>query len=505
MAKGALLISVQDNLSVMGLRFIHESLLAGGHRSSLLFLPYFDPDDSRAVERLKGFVFTTDPAFIGISLMSIEYDRAAALSDLLKGSFPSLPIVWGGAHPTVAPETCFVHADYVCLGEGEQTACELVSRLERGLDCRGIPNICCREKDDIRRIELYPLIEDLDKLPHLGYVSEGSFMQKRSGAIAGIDGTIYQKEARYMGRLYEIIASRGCAFACSYCCNNFFSKMHGTRKIRRRSVGDIVSELSEAVEDAPWISLVHIQDDSFLSASERYIEEFSKAYRERIGRPLMAHAIPIYINHRKLGLLKEAGLTWINMGLQSGSDRVLTEVYHRNSLRNHFLEAASTIHRLGIAGKYDVIVDNPFESEDETIQTVETVMEIPKPCLLEVYSLRFFPGTELYERAAGHLPGQLEGYRKKTYLQAGKGALNSMVALAVNLPKPFMRTLVRIYRKAGRSILMSAALAVGRFLSAVIFRPLTLVRVYLIAHRHSFSRAVLDIPIYMKEMLVKNF
>jgi len=505
MAKEVLLISVQDNLSVMGLRFIHNALLRNGNASRILFLPYFDARSSRTLEKINAFVRETDPLFIGISLMSIEYYKACALSEFLKLHYPSIPVVWGGTHPTVAPETCFPHADYVCLGEGERTALDLAAALEKRQDTYSIPNLCYREKGNIRKNGLYPLIEDLDGLPPLGYIGEDSFLQERRGNIAPINKALYEREARYKGRMYEIITSRGCAFACSYCCNSFFSRMYGTRSIRRRRVDNIIAELEDAIKTNPKIALIHIQDDSFLSASMEYIEDFCRAYKENIKRPLMAHAIPVYLNLNKLELLKNAGLAWINMGLQSGSDRVLTEIYRRNSLRTHFLEAATAIHRLNIAGKYDVIVDNPFESEDETVETVETVARIPKPYLLEIYSLRFFPGTELYEKAVSHVPDQLGHYRQRDYLRVENSALNRMILLAVYLPKPIMDFLVRLYKAGRASLPFTMTLAACSFLSRFFYRPLIMLEVYLTAHRYSPSRAIANTPLYIREMLLKNF
>ncbi len=96
--KEILLISIQKNLSVLGLKYVHYYLLDKGWHSHLLHLPSFAPNNLNSLESLKSFVSKTAPIFIGLSLMSIEYKKACELSNYLKKYFPSIPIIWGGSH-----------------------------------------------------------------------------------------------------------------------------------------------------------------------------------------------------------------------------------------------------------------------------------------------------------------------------------------------------------------------------------------------------------------------
>lgn len=114
MAKEIFLISVQDNLSVMGLRYIHHLLLQNGYRSNILYLAHPGCPESIFKDNLCRLIGRADPLFIGISLMSVQYDRARGLSVFLKERFPAVPIVWGGVHPTIDPESCLEFADYAC-------------------------------------------------------------------------------------------------------------------------------------------------------------------------------------------------------------------------------------------------------------------------------------------------------------------------------------------------------------------------------------------------------
>ena len=82
---------------------------------------------------------------------------------------------------------------------------------------------------------------------------------------------------------------------------------------------------------------------------------------------------------------------WVSFGfgsgLASGSDRVCREVYNRKLLRKDFLEATRLVKEFRLVGLYDVILDNPFETHSEKMETVRALMEIPKPFLAEFFSL----------------------------------------------------------------------------------------------------------------------
>lgn len=505
MKRPILLISVQDNLSVMGLRYIHHILLDNGYPSNILHLAHPGCPESVFKDNLCGLIGRTDPLFIGMSLMSVQYERARGLSAFLKGRFPSIPIVWGGVHPTIDPESCLEFADYACVGEGEISVLKLADAIKSGRGASEVPNVCCRASGTIRKNRVAPLVEKLDGLPRLNFISPNSFIQTSDGGIVRLDKDIFKRNARYRGRMYEILTSRGCAFACSYCCNNFFTKLYGTRTIRRRSVGDIIGELEDAVSDNPEISMVHIQDDSFMSCDEGYLEDFCAAYKDKVGRPLTVHAIPVYVNRDKLALLKDAGLAWINMGLQSGSDRVLHGLYRRPSGAQDFLRAAMLVNEVRVAGKYDVILDNPLETREEKIKTVEVLAETPKPFLLELYSLTLYPGTELYAQAQAQCPAGIEDYRTKDYLKCRDSDLNGLTAIAVYLPGRFLRNVVKRYKENPHGLSFKVALAIGRIASALCYRPLALMRMLMLSNGDSLIRSLTSIPIYAGEMQKKKF
>lgn len=493
-----LLISVQKDLDVIGLKNLHYCLLENGYNSFLLHLPNFNPNEDNTLEKIKKFISKINPAFIGISLMSVEFYNARNLTKYLKNNFKPIPIIWGGIHPTIAPEKCLDYADYVCIGEGERVILSLSNAINRNESVKNINNICYIKNGQIKRNPLYPLIENLDEIPPYDHIPVNSFIQEKNGRIVPIDKKVFRRYARYRGTVYSVMSSRGCPFSCTYCCNNFISRLYQSKKVRRRSIKNFIFELEKAINDNPEIEYINFQDDCFLACSNEYLMEFCETYKEKIRKPFICRSIPIYITRNKMKYLKEAGLAWISLGLQSGSDRVCKEIYKRKSLKADFIKAARIIKDFNIAAFYDVILDNPFETEENKLETMQTFIETPKPFYAQFFSLNLYLGTELYERAKKECPEKIEDSLKKELVVYHKNTINNMIRLSVFLSEKFMNKIVYLYKQNPRGIRLKVTLFIANLLSSIILEPLTYFRVIKLSQGGSYIRTLKVLPNYFK-------
>jgi len=89
------------------------------------------------------------------------------------------------------------------------------------------------------------------------------------------------------------------------------------------------------------------------------------------------------------------------MGIQSGSDKVNLKVYKRYIKSCQVLKAAKIINKFKskLAVMYDMITTNPYEEMEDVLESINIMMEIPKPYYLSVNNLVFFLGTPLYDQA----------------------------------------------------------------------------------------------------------
>ena len=385
------LISPYMQIQVFGLRTISACLKQEGHHVQTLFLPkpFKEQYREKALNEIVGI--SKDSDLIGISLMTNYFDNVVQITQKLKENC-HVPILWGSIHTTVRPEECLNYADMVCIGEGERAIVELANKMEAGEDYYNTRSIWFAVKGEIIKNPLQPLLQNLDDIPFPDYDYRTFFVldeEDRLRKIARI--TLYPI-------IYTTIPTRGCPFSCTYCCNNAFNKMYSGQKIfRKRSIDNIINELLIAKTLA---SVIRFDDDAFLNLSLREIKDFCKKYKEKIELPLVVTgATPSTISKEKLSLLVDTGLSAFRMGIQTGSNSI-KKLYNIRHTNQQLERAARIIKDHNIKHvQYDIILDNPWETEEDVIKTLMFLSRLPVPYCLSLFSLIFYPGTALYEKA----------------------------------------------------------------------------------------------------------
>ena len=213
--------------------------------------------------------------------------------------------------------------------------------------------------------------------------------------------------------MYDIMVSRGCPYSCSYCCNSLFRNIYKKKGkyIRFRKVDDVIEELLYAKKEFPFVNMINIQDDGFASLSENYLKDFSKKYKEIINLPLRLRIIPTSMTEKKAFYLKEANTLVGVLGIQA-NDRINKELYNRHVSSKRIIEIAKLLKKYNIVGQYDIISQNPYETEQDMIEKCEILMKIPKPFFLVMFPLALFPNTPLREKAIkdGIIINNTDGY-----------------------------------------------------------------------------------------------
>ena len=342
------------------------------------------------VQHLLNFIKNINPSLIGISLGSPYFKIAKDLTRQIKEKLDAL-IVWGGIHATIVPEECIEIADIVCIGEGEYPMLELVKNISEGKKIDNIQNLWIRQEDKVRKNALRDLIQDLDKLPLPDLEDENKYYIE--------DNRIFQEDPLYKSAEYRIIASRGCPFSCSYCYNNTLREIYeGKGKyVRQRSVEGVIKELEYVLEKLPNLRKIKFDDDTFVFSGE-WIDDFCKHYKEKIQLPFEILLNPALIDETTLWKLKDSGLKWVQIGIQSGSQRELKEVYGRIPMNERILKFAELNKRLKLDVVYDIILDDPLATEEDKQALFKFLLQLPRPFRLFLYSLTLFPKTAITEK-----------------------------------------------------------------------------------------------------------
>lgn len=492
------LISPYPDITAFGLRTISAYLRANGIRTRLVFMPdpmgdHLAPGqahyDAGALSDLA--VLCEDSDLIGISLMTNYFDAAVQITSGMTGS--GIPVIWGGVHPTIRPEESLEHADMVVIGEGETALLTLLKRMEQGEDYTDTPGIWLKKDGRMIQNDPGPLPMDLDLFPPPDYSLDDHYILE-GGRIVPLTHGISKRYleqgtvSEYVGRIgYQTMTSRGCPYACAYCINSFMNRMYGRRgKLRWRSIDLVMAELRHVKETMPYVNYIWISDDEFMARKMADLRYFAERYKSEIGFPFSCLVSPLSVTDEKMALLIDAGLVYVQMGVESGSKR-MQKIYNRPKMNNRRMMAAiETIHRYQAdmhPPSYDFLIDAPYETLEDKIESLRFISRIPKPYRLQPFALILYPGTQLYTMAKqdGLIIDEDQDIYNKSYIMREQTYINLMITLARkgNVPTPLLR--------------IASHPRIAGFLSLHAFKPMMRLA-------YSGLRAVYE----MKKRLVRN-
>ncbi|WP_067072213.1 B12-binding domain-containing radical SAM protein [Methanoculleus horonobensis] len=386
------LINTDDESWAIGMRSISSVLREGGYKTTMVFAGASDvPMTDQVIREIAAVV--GDSEIIGISSMSRGSARAKTLIEGLRPL--GRLIVWGGVHPTLFPGDCTGHADLVCRGEGEEFMLDLAERVASGRGFADIPNGGYLSDGETVLNDLRPLIADLDDLPFLDFAFENEYVLDQTGAL--VPNTRMKQKG-----IVLFSGSRGCNNSCAYCSNSRLKVIYRGkgRFVRKMSIPRFVEAARVYQQLFPQLTYFYFTDEDFFARSEDEMREFAGTYPDAVGLPFECMASPRQIIEEKMALATKAGMHQLDVGLESGSERVRREVFHRHITDEMQCRAASAIHAHAPESViYFLILGNPYEQRQDLIDGVRLLEKLPYPFFLRAYNLVLLPGTNLYEKA----------------------------------------------------------------------------------------------------------
>ncbi len=324
------------------------------------------------------------PDLVALSVVTDEFSWAIKWGKRIKARM-DVPIVIGNVHPTFHPQKaleipCF---DYVVRGEGEFTLLELVEVLEGKRREEDVLGLAFRKNDQIIVNPMRPLIEDLDILPFP-------------------DKDIYYDLMPYLNKGYTTMTGRGCPYRCTFCDNNSSQRLYrtGVEKVqkwaRRHSPEYVVREILWAKERY-GINHVRFNDEDF-SYDKRWIREFAPLYKEKVGIPFFAWTYPNTVDEEIAELLADAGCDSVEMGIQSGAQKIRKEILNRNTNDEQIVRAFQACRKAGIRATADIIIGLPTETKEDLDSTIELLLKA-NPWHLYAFWLRYYPSTQILSLA----------------------------------------------------------------------------------------------------------
>ncbi|MBE6680457.1 MAG: radical SAM protein [Ruminococcaceae bacterium] len=386
------------NTKALGVRYLETAMKKAGYSVKTIFFKGFNSQNPKVatekeIEICASEIMRANPLFIGLSVMSSMYlESVEKLTEKLKTL--GIPLVFGGAFAAMFPERFLnMGASYVIRGDGEIPMVKLANAMLDGSDVSKNPSLCYKREGEVVINEIGDLLEEID-----GY---GLPTINSENACYIENDTVAYGDPQLDAMSYEVIASRGCPFTCSYCCcinlHRMFPK--GVKYVRTRSVESVMAELKEAKKHLKKLVFVHFYDEIFPN-TPGWIDEFIVQYKKHIALPFTIWSHPKMVKLDELKKLVSVGLTEVIMGIQSGSPYIRKEIFHRYETDEDIINATQIIRESGVFwASYDFMLQHPFEKIEHLKETYYLVKKLASPLELQLHGLNFLPGTDIVDMA----------------------------------------------------------------------------------------------------------
>jgi len=349
----------------LGLLYLGTAVRRAGHEVYLT--------DEIAGDDAFGDMARHRPEMVGISVASPLTVRAAEISS--KANELGAKVVIGGPHPSALPQQSLeeTRAHVAVLREGEETLVELAA----GKPLADIEGIIYREDDRIVHTGHRPLNMDLDTIP----IPEMSLL----------DWSKYRndQEFGFPGRgVMRVISSRGCNSSCTFCSRHTVF----TRQTRFRSPENLRQELLAQVAVRRTNRLVFM-DDTFTENLE-HAEATTRMLLESRLDLTWAVITKVGIPRQLLELMYRAGCRMIELGVESGSQRVLDRIKKDISV-DAVEETFRLAREVGMKTKAFFMVGLPGEEREDFEESVDLAKRI-NPDYLWLSIFIPLPGAEAF-------------------------------------------------------------------------------------------------------------
>lgn len=371
----------------IGLAFLSSYLKERGHEVNLLDMQGLLMDSEELANKIEAY----DPDLVGITAMTPTVPEALQVAGISKRVAPGASVVLGGVHPTLDPGGVLAdeNVDYVIRGEGEQAFAALAEALAGGRAPYDIDGLSYRKDGELVIKDKAPRIADLDTLPMPDYEA---FPVER-----------YIEHNRHLRsvRGISMIVSRGCPFQCTFCAVHQTMGRNWRIKSPERVVEELVTLKERHQLEGVWFK------DSIFNLNREWVKEFCRLMIERkVEIAWQALTRIDLIDEEELKLMRRAGLTQLDLGIETGSPKSLLRLKKGITVEKIKEKVRLAKEYVKVFGFF--MIGIPGEDETDVQQT----FELAKALELDRWTWSIYsplPGSALYAELIAE--GKIEPYR----------------------------------------------------------------------------------------------
>ncbi len=380
----------------LGLAYIASVLRKAGYPVEVIDMDVknHSPEDYKKILQEKQF----DVLCLGGMITAWNFFKFTC--DYVKKIKPQVKIVIGGGVITATP-CSFLSvspADVGVIGEGEDRILELVAAFENGRPLSKIGSIVYRDGGEIKQTLPGAAIEDLDRIP---FPAWDLFDVENSYARYPSHNSLLKAK-----RQMAIATSRGCPYQCTFC--------YTEKKVRYRSVENVLAEMEE-LKKHYGITHFSLVDDLFVTQRKRVVHFCEELIRRKMNVTWSAAGRCNLADYDLYKLMKTAGCYELGLGIESGSATILNSIKKKQT-PEQVVNAIKMVQKAGIVPGGTFILGLPAETPETVRETVEVYKTINsyRTLINQFFFATPYPGTELYEvvRKKGRIPDEIAFFER---------------------------------------------------------------------------------------------
>ena len=361
----------------LGLAYIASVLQSKGHTARLLDMEAESLDEEGLIAEISKFA----PDLIGIYSSTPIIFYAFSLAKICKENF-SVPIVFGGPHPSSFPEDTIKNdfVDFVVRGEGEFVMADLADTLSENLPLEQVRGLSFKKENKIINNSPQAYIENLDDLP---LPSHNLLPVAKYSPYSYLDRG---------GKWFTMLTTRGCPFRCIFCnSGSIFGKRY-----RTRTPQNMVKEV-EILNKNYDIKNILFVDDTFTLSKESTLE-FCRLLREKkLDISWSCETRVHLVDDELLKEMKRAGCFGIAFGIESGSQKMLDNLKKGITLEQSEY-AVKAAKKAGIEVRTFWVFGAPNETRDTVLESIKFAKKL-NPDIAHFNVMTPYPDTEIYKMA----------------------------------------------------------------------------------------------------------
>jgi len=337
-------------------------------------------------EQQPDYLVLYDDGFNYLTKMCLTNMREAAFKMIKLGKGKVCTVIVSSSDSTDHYEQYLQEgADFILLGEGEQTLAELIPAIQIQNSCfLSIEGLAYKQDNAVIKTAKRNVLKELDSLPFPAWDLVDMEVYRKT----------WQKHKGYFSM--NMATTRGCPFKCNWCAKPIYGNRYNSR-----SPQNVVAELKFLKEkfhyDHIWFC------DDIFGLKPGWVNEFADLLETeglKFRFKIQARA-DLLLQENYIRSLARAGCENIWMGAESGSQKIL-DAMDKGTTVEQIYEATRLLKKNGIHPSFFIQFGYPGETKEDIGKTIRMITDlIPHEIGISVsYPL---PGTAFFEKVKNEL------------------------------------------------------------------------------------------------------